>query len=88
MIDKTSHTQGPWRVASVRDEFYVFGENTSKAVCHIYKWSSGTDEADATLIAAAPKMAEALKQIAALSDDYWRAAVIARAALGEIEGRP
>lgn len=73
-----SHTHGPWKIGPHSDTLVV-GAN-DRHVCTTGGYSTNTDdgqhlvenEANATLIAAAPDMEEALAPFAALaSQDFW-----------------
>lgn len=91
------HTPGPWRVSGTDDhgQAIVRGDHIEIATCWHHSVGAIEQEmhANAKLIAAAPRLAEALKEIAKgaptimptslVEREHWRLAKIARAALRE-----
>lgn len=94
----SKHTPGPWFVDEEQGSGLVYSKCeedcpvivTLPRTCHSTKWH------DARLIAAAPKLLEALKEIAAgrldhehgFDDFHDRARSIARAAIAKAECKP
>lgn len=62
--EAVSHTPGPWKVIHGKGQFWVICDN-KHPVCHIEPWKPDVDEADANLIAAAPKLLAAAKKVCA-----------------------
>ena len=72
MTTQATHTKGPWHTGQGNGEGSIFcecgrmrlesGGTTHYPVCHISRgWDEGEDAANASLIAAAPEMLQALK---------------------------
>lgn len=59
----SEHTPGPWHAQVWKDQYSVFFDNGR--ICTIDKWKPGVDQADALLIAAAPKMLAILQDMVA-----------------------
>ena len=85
------HTEGPWSITNYGGVYWIHsGDTLDNALGLLCKAAS---EADAKLIAAAPRLAAALKEIAKgaptimptslVEREHWRLAKIARAALRE-----
>lgn len=91
----TKHTQGPWRVAPA-NLYPSGGINVDSAVEKKYvclvagNWDDEVGQADARLIAAAPDMLEALKNLLAVHQGEggtkYHAVDIANAAIAKAEG--
>lgn len=81
----TKHTPGPWRVDGRKITSDKHG-----LIATVDEWSPEVDAADSALIAAAPDLLEALKEIEALSGPTTagRARKIARAAIAKAESQP
>lgn len=62
-MDEQNHTPGPWVVRRDGKKRSVFSEAADETVAWIKPWSEIADEADAALIAAAPDLLEALREI-------------------------
>ena len=85
----SKHTPGPWRIHAGTIKFHI--DNNKEGVCST-SGDSIWDEANANLIAAAPELLEALKEIIKL---YGRSRLPARvdaiakgkAAIAKAEGR-
>ena len=100
MTTKTTHTPGPWINEEGRDHTHVVGE--SAVVAMLPRWPVAADEqeANARLIAAAPEMADTLRNLV-LTVEWARKALTntefdstlymlvsdARALLAKIEGK-
>lgn len=80
------HTLGPWE----RDDGYIKSINTGDVICTPYfSYYERTDEqkANAHLIAAAPEMYEALKNLVESCQLFGKDVDEARAALAKAEGK-
>ena len=71
------HTPGPWRavqrtgrVHRAADEWLVTAPGVEEVVCRIERWTPEQDEADARLIAASPRLADELRDIAKHLETY------------------
>ncbi len=65
-MSKPKHTQGPWVYQEDSDEYTHIvrpKSNAGQIICHLRQDASGTAEANARLIAAAPEMLAMLKEI-------------------------
>lgn len=63
----SKHTPGPWwlNIRNGRTRIYSIygGDDRGKTVCRIHAYKSSTTEANARLVAAAPELLEALKDM-------------------------
>jgi hypothetical protein len=95
--DQGKHTQGPWEVTSANRPFEyleVMGSQDGRIVCGM-EWTDNAStqarhEANARLIAAAPELLEALKEIVdSLKDTpvYSHSLAVALATIAKAEGR-
>ena len=57
-----SHTPGPWRAQCDEEGFWQVISDDG-LICDISQWSDHTDAADAHLIAAAPALLAAIKEL-------------------------
>ncbi len=105
MTTTHTHTQGPWHVGAGNGEGSIFAENgrtrleiggtTLYPIARMGKgWNEEEDEANARLIAAAPEMLEALREMLSMFVDHEQydedsAQVISqtRQVLAKAEGR-
>lgn len=89
----SKHTLGPWIVDDSGDgEYEVWAPNVNTTDAIVTLGMSEEDAANAHLIAAAPEMYEALRELCDecdhMRDDFMRSLVRhARAALAKAEGR-
>ena len=94
----SKHTKGPWQVSGIRqrmdgEQWHVVGPDDTGWIAAVI-YSDFTPElhhqslADARLIAAAPDLLEALKEVVAISDREHKAWDKARAAIAKAEGLP
>jgi len=62
---KATHSQGPWKIAARfpndNGRIQVVSPSSAKVICDI--WKSDSAEANATLIASAPGMADFIKRV-------------------------
>lgn len=87
------YTPGPWKVVDdIYNGLITVRSNDNKYVCSVCRHLEITKDriADANLIAAAPKMLEALRSIAnnTCCGSCQEAALVARAVIAEAEGHP
>lgn len=81
-------TAGPWTYGTHQGHTLVQTEEPAKTICNVYGNTTDQKEANASLIAAAPDMLEALKHIR--DHDNGLAAVtraLAEKAIAKAEGR-
>jgi hypothetical protein len=84
----SSHTPGPWHVSLARGRSALAVDDSKGLEVALLTRPHGTTSADARLIAAAPELLAALREIAALDGAYCGVAVeLARAALTKAEVR-
>ena len=99
-MKKLKHTKGPWLVSTIDGEdcLMVGGGDGSEVVADIRThWPDAQVEANAHLIASAPELLEALRQLHAMhrafsNNDNWtslddEARSLAEAAIAHAEGR-
>ena len=62
-MSKTKHTPGPWKMwGNLKDDSYVRSPERTVAVCLVYRDDNEDElEANARMLAAAPKMAELMR---------------------------
>lgn len=66
----SKHTKGPWKYQEESDAYtHIVRAKNNYMICHLLQDSSGTTEANARLIAAAPTMYETLKNIVKVPDN-------------------
>lgn len=86
----STHTPGPWKYGS--SSLMIFAANSEINVATIPKRGWDSDEANARLIAAAPEMLSALREIAEHSLFYNNPGssmqAIAKHAIAKATGRP
>lgn len=93
-MDAAQHTPGPWRTNIARRSdngivaaHIVAADGGNIAQVAIYDDVPGLTEAHARLIAAAPELLEALREVVAISDRKHDAWDKAHAAIAKAEGR-
>jgi hypothetical protein len=79
----SEHTPGPWSLMDTSSWSLEQRRNGPSSVCHVGDFTivtdgpsyefHGTDEADARLVAAAPAMLEALRELLVSHDNMYRA---------------
>lgn len=87
-MSEAKHTPGPWEI---RRGYDTIIDSIGPCIPEEYAGSAWLklSEADARLIAAAPELLEALKQIGAIKFSNWsdgEMRAIARAAIAKVEG--
>ncbi len=81
------HTPGPWRARKGFDpQWHICGPNGDFHI--IATTNHGNDEANATLLAAAPDMKEALKKVITCASTPDAVMELVRLALAKSEGKP
>lgn len=63
-MTKAQHTPGPWIIDQTGD-FFVINTIDDTPICDLYTHSDNAQEANARLIAAAPKLLKALEDLSA-----------------------
>ena len=76
---RETFTPGPWKIKNGKNYYHIHG---GQEVALVENWMNETPRANARLIAAAPEMAEALREILAECGDV--PAGLSEAALGVI----
>lgn len=85
----SKHTPGPWKVAGpIGAAIWITDESSNNQIAAVYgKSQTAGADANARLIAAAPELLEALKEVVVISDREHTAWIKARAAIAKAEGR-
>lgn len=84
-----NNSASPWKAECFKGEWSVYDAN-GEIICSIADWDENLDRYDALLIAAAPDLLEALKELLIRAEDgigMLYAFELAHAAIDKAEGR-